>query len=194
MLYSTYYWMSKQFLFIWLLKNPNGHPDQQQYSQPQYSQPQYAAQPSNSQLNPYSKLPPISNGSIPQAAYQGHPINQAPTSFDSARRSPVPQQTYTMPMVTQAPPQQPIEYYAPPTKVSSNSDLDWPVDPIHPSPQDEATLIANIRRQLSYYSSAQLKGFYNELTSYDPTLSGFVHHSYASLTAMRNSVSLKSYS
>lgn len=92
--------------------------------------------------------------------------------------------------MTQAPLQQPIEYYAPPTKVTSNSDLEWPAEPIHPNPKDEATLISNIRRQLAYYSSAQLKTFYNELTSYDPTMSGFVHHSYASLTALRNSVRL----
>jgi hypothetical protein len=63
-----------------------------------------------------------------------------------------------------------------------------PVDPIYLSPQEEQGLMNDVSRELGSYRSDDLKQFYAELTSYDPNLTGFTHHTYISLVAMRNRV------
>jgi hypothetical protein len=66
-----------------------------------------------------------------------------------------------------------------------------PIDPIYLSPQEEQALTSDVNREMGNYSTDQLKQFYSELTSYDPSLTGFTHHTYISLVAMRNNVKLK---
>lgn len=63
-----------------------------------------------------------------------------------------------------------------------------PIDPIYLSPQEEQALMNDVSRELGSYRADDLKRFYTELTSYDPNLSGFTHHTYIALVAMRNNV------
>ena len=98
---------------------------------------------------------------------------------------------------------------APPSKVSAENyglknvplNLDEPAPPLpmHQMQQLKTNRDDNflprqpvqwndVMRDLKNYSSEQLKSFYSELTSYDPNLSGSVHHMYVSLVAMRNKV------
>ena len=64
-----------------------------------------------------------------------------------------------------------------------------PIDPIYLNAQEEQSLMTDVSRELGNYSSNQLKSFYNELTSYDPNLTGYTHYTYVNLVGMRNNVS-----
>lgn len=77
-----------------------------------------------------------------------------------------------------------------PTGYIDPKDKDYlPIDPIYLSPQEEQALMNDVSRELGSYRADDLKRFYSELTSYDPNLSGFTHHTYIALVAMRNNVS-----
>lgn len=71
-----------------------------------------------------------------------------------------------------------------------NNDNYLPVEPIYLSPQEEANLISDVTRELEGYSSNNLKNFYSEMLGYDPTATGFAHHMYITLVAMRNQLPL----
>jgi hypothetical protein len=76
-----------------------------------------------------------------------------------------------------------------PVQTDPTKDIDYlPVDPIYLNPQEEQGLMNDVSRDLGSYSTEQLKRFYSELTTYDPNLTGFTHHAYISLVAMRNYV------
>ena len=97
----------------------------------------------------------------------------------------VPPSNYTTPsMPNQAAP--PADYYA--SNPSSQSDSTWPSQPMHLNASEESSLQSDLARKLAYFSSEQLKGFFNDLTKYDPSMAGFAHHSYVSMAAMRNGV------
>ena len=87
-----------------------------------------------------------------------------------------------------AQPAPPADYYA--SNPSSQSDSTWPSQPMHLNASEESSLQSDLARKLAYYSSEQLKGFFNDLTKYDPSMAGFAHHSYVSMAAMRNGVSI----
>jgi hypothetical protein len=71
-----------------------------------------------------------------------------------------------------------------------SKDIDYlPIEPIYLSPDEENALMQHVNRDLGDYRSDDLKRFYTELTSYDPNLTGFTHHAYISMVAMRNNVS-----
>lgn len=63
-----------------------------------------------------------------------------------------------------------------------------PIEPIYLNQQEEHALMNDVSRELGSYRTDELKRFYTELTSYDPNLTGFTHHAYISLVAMRNNV------
>jgi hypothetical protein len=77
---------------------------------------------------------------------------------------------------------------------NNNEDIYLPVEPVELSVEETQSLIENISKDLSNYSSSQLKNLYNEMTTYDPKLSGYAHYTYVSLVAMRNHVIIKGFS
>ena len=141
----------------------------------------------NSRINPFNVLPPI--GSPQNALYQN------------------PNQNYPQPTINhiiaeppQMPQVQPPELYG--SQMGSqygpqggNNDMAndnyLPIDPIYLNSQEEQNLMSDVSRELGNYSSEQLKMLYNELTSYDPTLTGYTHYTYVNLVGMRNNVSLE---
>jgi hypothetical protein len=76
-----------------------------------------------------------------------------------------------------------------PSQLTQKSQSELPVHPIYLNAHEEANLINDVAKELRDCPSESLKAFYNEMTSYDPTASGFIHHAYVSLCAMRNNVS-----
>ena len=75
-----------------------------------------------------------------------------------------------------------------PTPLGNPNDNYLPRNPIYLNPQEESALMMDTSRELKNYTSEQLKNFYSDLTSYDPSLTGFAHYNYISLVAMRNQV------
>jgi hypothetical protein len=69
--------------------------------------------------------------------------------------------------------------------VNRQSENYLPREPVILSQAEEESLLQDILRELGYYSSEDLKGFYSELTAYDPNLTGHIHHMYITLVAMR---------
>lgn len=69
--------------------------------------------------------------------------------------------------------------------INKQSDNYLPREPVVLSQAEEASLLQDILRELGNYSSEDLKSFYSELTAYDPNLTGYVHHMYMTLVAMR---------
>ncbi|RNA12309.1 hypothetical protein BpHYR1_016564 [Brachionus plicatilis] len=129
--------------------------------------------PTQQALNPYPLLPPINS---PQnQAYQSHSIDHIVN--DDAYN-------YNKQLNSLPPPNQE------PLSSDKNNDNYLPVDPIYLSPQEEANLINDVTRELEGYPSANLKNFYAEMLSYDPTATGFAHHMYITLVAMRNQLPL----
>ena len=63
-----------------------------------------------------------------------------------------------------------------------------PVEPIHLNPQEEQALIADVKREFRNFSYSQIKQFYAALSEYDKNKTGFVHHTYINLVAMRINV------
>jgi len=139
-----------------------------------------------SRINPYTVLPPI---------------NQPPQN--SYYQQQQPNQSYQQPIINhiiaEPPPMpqvQPPELYGsqmgpqygPQGNNDGPSDSFLPVDPIYLNTQEEQNLMNDVSRELGQYSSGQLKNFYNELTSYDPNLTGYTHYTYVNLVAMRNNV------
>ena len=64
------------------------------------------------------------------------------------------------------------------------------MEPIYLSSQEEANLINDVTRELEGYSTENLKNFYSEMLGYDPNATGFAHHMYIALVAMRNQLPL----
>ena len=131
------------------------------------------------------------------------PINQSPQPNSYYQQQQQPNQSYQQPIINhiiaeppQMPQVQPPELYGsqmgsqygPQGNKEGPNDNFLPVDPIYLNMQEEQNLVVDVRRELGSYSSGDLKNFYNELTSYDPNLTGYTHYTYINLVAMRNNV------
>lgn len=108
-------------------------------------------------------------------------------------------------IIREPPSQVSAENYGAPVQVNDQSYMDMgqqmmnsprnankanflPREPIQLSSAEESSLAQDVTRELSNYSGDQLKGFYSELVTYDPNVTGYVHHMYITLCAMRNKV------
>ncbi|CAF0759039.1 unnamed protein product [Brachionus calyciflorus] len=137
--------------------------------------PNAANSPSQQALNPYPVLPPINLNPSQNQSYQqpiiDHIVNDNAYNYNK--------QLNNLGSNNQG-------------SLSSdkNNDNYLPVDPIYLSPQEEANLVNDVTRELDGYSSDQLKNFYSEMLSYDPSATGFAHHMYVTLVAMRNQLPL----
>lgn len=88
-------------------------------------------------------------------------------------------------------PAPPLPHHQMQMQKSNRDDNNLPREPIQLTEAEENSLMNDVMREMSNYSSEQLKQFYSELTSYDPNLSGTVHNMYVSLVAMRNRVRMR---
>jgi hypothetical protein len=143
-------------------------------------QQQQQLQQQQSNLNPFPKLPPINGGSgggggSSNGFYQNFPNNVELSMQPHPYAQPLP------------PHAERVNLHAA-TNVSSDVDSTWPSTPVHLNGHEESSLQADLASKLAYCTSEQLKSFYNELTTYDPSMSGFVHHSNVSMAAAKNSV------
>lgn len=120
-------------------------------------------------MNPFPVLPPISGSS------QNRSQQAQQTSIDHLIKDPLFNTNQGL---------------APNSEIQkpASNDTYLPIDPIYLSPQEEQNLINDVARELGNYSSEKLKKFYSDMTSYDPNGTGFAHHMYISLVAMRNNV------
>lgn len=140
----------------------------------------------SSNLNPYQVLPPINS---PQSS------NIQPTSIDHLISEPPSYLNQKVELVDQSMMAQNSGGGMSGGGMSGGGmdhekDNYLPIDPIYLSPQEEQSLCNDVNRELAGYSTSQLKQFYNELTSYDPNLTGYTHHAYVSLVGMRNQLPL----
>jgi hypothetical protein len=92
--------------------------------------------------------------------------------------------------LTNPPPKQMPELYGSQHEAVANRTEDnyLPVEPIHLNPTEEQALTTDVARELVNYSSTQLKNFYTDLTTYDPSLSGYIHYHYIAMVALKNNV------
>jgi len=145
-------------------------------------------------LNNYTVLPPISHSqgnsgsnqdlsnSLTRVNSIDHIIRQAP-SLESAENYGAPVQANdqsTMEMNQQM--------MNTPRNVNKTNFL--PREPLELSSSEENSLAQDVTRELSNFSGDQLKSFYSELVTYDPNVTGYVHHMYITLSAMRNKLPL----
>lgn len=145
-------------------------------------------------MNPYHVLPPITplgqqqqQQQPPQHYQQQQQGGYGQQSIDHIIGSAPPSQAESLAHQTDPEylmaPHQPIGQIDP-------KDKDYlPIDPIYLNPQEEQALMHDVGRELGNYRTDDLKRLYTELTAYDPNLSGFTHHAYIALVAMRNNVS-----
>ncbi len=113
-------------------------------------------------MNPYPLLPPINGqGDTTVEHIVNNPHINPPINFQY--------ETYNQP---------------------NQSENFLPVNPIFLSPQEEQNLMTDVSKELINCPPENLKSFYNEMLNYDPTGSGFAHHTYIALVAMRNSVNI----
>ncbi len=140
-------------------------------------------------MNPYPLLPPIS----PSAQFS----NRQPTSQQQAQQQQLQQQqlqqnnTLSIDHIvgdSSMPNSQNKSANGGQTSLENPNDNYLPRNPIFLNPQEESSLVIDTIRELKNYTSEQLKNFYSDLTSYDPSLSGFTHYNYITLVAMRNQV------
>ena len=147
-----------------------------------------------SNLNPYPVLPPISSPHLqiaqPKLQYQQQQSAQPqhnsaqPQQQQQQYRQMTPSIDHIIPESNSAPLLKQTSRDA--TPFGNHNDNYLPRNPIYLNPQEEQSLMIDTNRELKSYTSEQLKNFYSELTSYDPTLSGFTHYNYVTLVAMRN--------
>ena len=138
-------------------------------------------------MNPFPVLPPINTtaGQQSQPQQQQNQIPYQKSSIDHIINDPKFNQINQNAAYFQ-------QQNFPESRNSFNNNSNYlPIDPIYLNPQEEQNLINDVSRELGNYSSDQLKNFYSEMTNYDPNGSGFIHHMYVSLVAMRNNVIIK---
>lgn len=142
-----------------------------------------------SNLNPYPLLPPISPSA--QLSNRLPTSNQQQAHHQQQFQQQQPQQNNTLSLdhivgdSSMLNPQNKSANRGP-TPLGNPNDNYLPRNPIYLNPQEESALMMDTSRELKNYTSEQLKNFYSDLTSYDPSLTGFAHYNYISLVAMRN--------
>lgn len=149
----------------------------------------------NGSLNQYTVLPPIT----PQRSFSNNEVytqidNRVVPSIDhltSEAPSKIVAENYGLknpPNLNFEIPEDPVAQPRQQQATNRGENNFLPREPVVLSDAEEQSLQQDVMRELENYSSEQLKGFYTELTTYDPNLTGYIHHMYLTLVAMRNKV------
>jgi hypothetical protein len=127
-----------------------------------------------SKVSKYAVLPPIDADKMLKTPRQTQ-LGQKPFDFLSTPRplNPIDSKEKDLNPFNRAPQHQDLKQFV---TVVENP-LNFPMQPVHLSFDEEISLLDDIKREMGNYSVAALKQFYTALLEQDPNQTTFLHHS-----------------